>query len=129
MDDRYVRRGGVSGGYPLNPNSELFTYFDWRTGMLLWNQLKSHAAAQGHKRALVCEDTALTYAEFAARVENVAQAWLRRGLKPGDRIALHMRNGIDLATCYFACFAAGFVAVPINTRLTAAEIAYVLDHC
>jgi long-chain acyl-CoA synthetase len=97
--------------------------------MLLWNQLKSHAAAQGNKRALVCEDTALTYADFAARAEYVAQAWLRRGLQPGNRIALHMRNGIDLATCYYACFAAGFVAVPINTRLTAAEIAYVLDHC
>lgn len=96
--------------------------------MLLWKRLKSHAAAQGSKRALVCEDTVLSYAEFAARVESVANAWLREGLKPGDRIALHMLNGIDLATCYFACFAAGFVAVPVNTRLTAAEIDFVLEH-
>ena len=97
--------------------------------MLLWSQLKSHAATQGDKRALVCEDTVLTYAEFAGRVERVAHAWLRKGLRPGDRIALHMRNGIDLATGYYACFAAGFVAVPVNTRLTQAEIAFVLDHC
>src|SRR5579862_80725 len=53
---------------------------------------------------------------------------MQKGLKPGDRIALHMRNGIDLATCYYACFAAGFVAVPVNTRLTPEEIAYVLEH-
>ena len=39
-----------------------------------------------------------------------------------------MRNGIELATCYYACFAAGFVAVPVNTRLTPEEIAYVLEH-
>src|SRR5450631_184666 len=97
--------------------------------MLLWNQLKSHAVTQGDKRALVCEDTVLTYAKFAARAEHVALAWLRQGLRPGDRIALHMRNGLDLATCYYACFAAGFVAVPVNTRLTPAEIAFVLEHC
>jgi long-chain acyl-CoA synthetase len=49
-------------------------------------------------------------------------------LRPGDRIALHLRNGIDLATCYYGCFAAGFVAVPINNRLTPEEIAWVLEH-
>jgi long-chain acyl-CoA synthetase len=58
----------------------------------------------------------------------VAHAWLRKGLQRGDRIALHMRNGIELATCYYACFAAGFVAVPVNTRLTPEEIAYVLEN-
>jgi long-chain acyl-CoA synthetase len=97
--------------------------------MLIWNQLKTRAAAQPEKRALICGDTTLTYAQFATQVESVAHAWLRKGLKPGDRIALHMRNGIELATCYYACFAAGFVAVPVNTRLTPEEIAYVLEHC
>ncbi|MBZ5635364.1 MAG: AMP-binding protein [Acidobacteriia bacterium] len=96
--------------------------------MLIWNQLKAQAAAQPEKRALICGDTTLTYAQFAAQVEIVAQAWLRQGLQPGDRIALHMRNGIELATCYYACFAAGLVAVPVNTRLTPEEIAYVLEH-
>jgi long-chain acyl-CoA synthetase len=96
--------------------------------MLIWNQLKARAAAQPDKRALVCGDLTLTYAQFVAEVENVACAWLRQGLSPGDRIALHMRNSIELATCYYACFAAGFVAVPVNTRLTPEEIAYVLEH-
>ncbi len=96
--------------------------------MLVWNQLKKHAATQGDKLAVVCGDTKLTYAKFAAQAENVAHAWLRQGLRPGDRIALHLRNGSELAICYYACYAAGFVAVPINNRLTAEEIAYVLDH-
>jgi long-chain acyl-CoA synthetase len=60
--------------------------------------------------------------------ESCARSWLRQGLRPGDRIALHLRNGIELAACYYACFAAGFVAVPINNRLGAEEIAFVLDH-
>ena len=96
--------------------------------MLIWNQLKARAAATPDKPALICGDSILTYAQFAAQAENVAHAWLRKGLKPGDRIALHMRNCIELATCYYACFAAGFVAVPVNTRLTPEEIAYVLEH-
>jgi len=96
--------------------------------MLIWNQLKTCAASQPGKPALICGDTMLTYAEFAARAERVAHSWLGKGLMPGDRVALHMRNGIELATCYYACFAAGFVAVPVNTRLTLEEIAYVLEH-
>jgi len=96
--------------------------------VLIWNQLKARAATQAEKRALVCGNIALTYAQFAAQAESVAHGWLRQGLQPGDRIALHMRNSIELATCYYACFAAGFVAVPVNTRLTPEEIAYVLEH-
>ena len=96
--------------------------------MLLWNRLKAHAATQGEKLALVCGDTRLTYAQFAAQAQNVADAWRRQGLSPGDRIALHLRNGIELATGYYACFAGGFVAVPVNNRLIPEEIAYVLEH-
>ena len=96
--------------------------------MLLWDQLKSHAATQGEKLAIVCGDTRLTYAQFAEQAENVARGWLRQGLRPGDRIALHMGNSSELAACYYACFAAGFVAVPVNNRLIPEEIAYVLEH-
>ncbi len=96
--------------------------------MPIWNQLQAHVDSRGEKLAVVCDGKGLTYAQFAAQAENVAQHWLRQGLRPGDRIALHLRNGIELAVSYYACFAAGFVAVPINNRLTPEEIAYVLDH-
>src|SRR5580704_496128 len=96
--------------------------------MLIWNRLKRHAASQGEKPALVCGHARFTYAQLVAKAEDLARAWLQSGLRPGDRVALHLRNGTELATCYYACFAAGFVAVPINTRLTPEEIAYVLEH-
>src|SRR5882757_2437794 len=95
--------------------------------MLVWNRMKAQAATQGDKRALVCGDVSLSYAQFAAQAEDVAHHWLRQGLQPGDRVALHLRNGIELATCYYACFATGCVAVPVNTRLKPEEIAYVLQ--
>jgi long-chain acyl-CoA synthetase len=94
--------------------------------MLLWRQLKAHAALQHEKSAIICGDTRLTYPQFVESAERLAKSWLARGLLPGDRIALHLRNGSPLATCYYACFAAGFVAVPINNRLTPEEVAYVL---
>jgi len=96
--------------------------------MLIWNRLKRHAASQGEKQALVCGDARFTYAQLVAKAEDLARAWLQSGLRPGDRVALHLRNGAELATCYYACFAAGFVAVPINNRLTPDEIAFVLNH-
>jgi len=96
--------------------------------MLMWKQLQRHAAAQGNKPALFCENTRLSYKEFAERAELLARVWLSQGMRPGDRIALHMRNGIELATGYYACFAAGFVAVPVNTRLRAEEVSFVLEH-
>src|ERR1051325_3762992 len=96
--------------------------------MLLWTRLKSRAAANPDKLAVICGHTRLTYAQFVDQAEHLAHAWLRQGLRPGDRIALHLRNSIELATCYYACFAGGFVAVPVNTRLTPEEINYVLEH-
>ncbi len=78
--------------------------------MLIWNRLKAHAVSQGEKLAKVCGDTRLTYAQFAAKAEALAHSWLQQGLQPGDRVALHRRNGIELATCYYACSAAGVVA-------------------
>jgi long-chain acyl-CoA synthetase len=47
---------------------------------------------------------------------------------PADRVAIHLANGIDIIAAYYACFKAGLIAVPINTRLKAPEIDYVLRH-
>jgi non-ribosomal peptide synthetase component E (peptide arylation enzyme) len=59
--------------------------------MLLWTRLKSCAAAYPDKLAVICGDTRLTYAQFVDQAEHLAHAWLRQGLRPGDRIALHLR--------------------------------------
>jgi long-chain acyl-CoA synthetase len=96
--------------------------------MLIWNSLKQRAAAHPGKPALACNAKTLTYAEFLADAGRLARLWLSRGLQPGDRIALHLRNGLEFATCYYACLAAGLIAVSINNRLTPEEIAWVLEH-
>ncbi len=52
----------------------------------------------------------------------------RLGLRPGDRVALVMRNSPDYVELLFACWHAGLVAVPVNARLATAEFRYILDH-
>jgi acyl-CoA synthetase (AMP-forming)/AMP-acid ligase II len=58
----------------------------------------------------------------------MASALLRLGVQRGDRVALLFANGPELVFSYFACFKAGAVAVPVNTRYQVPEIVYVLNH-
>jgi acyl-CoA synthetase (AMP-forming)/AMP-acid ligase II len=80
------------------------------------------------KTALVIEEQRLSYAELDRRAQDLARRLLISGAAPGDRVALHMHNGAALAVSYFGCFYAGMIAVPINTRMNAPEIEYVLQH-
>jgi fatty-acyl-CoA synthase len=52
----------------------------------------------------------------------------RAGLKNGDRVAFLALNSEPLLLAHFAVPQAGGVLVAINTRLTAAEVEYILEH-
>ncbi len=71
----------------------------------------------------------LDYRLLAGRVSVIA-ANLRGqlGLKPGDRVALVMKNCPEYAELMFACWHAGLTAVPVNAKLAGAEFRYILDH-
>jgi long-chain acyl-CoA synthetase len=96
--------------------------------MELSSLLGEAAARHSEKTALIGKQSAMSYREVALKAQAVAHDLLAFGAEPGGRIALHMRNGTAIAVCYFACFYAGMIAVPINTRMKAPEIDYVLEH-
>jgi acyl-CoA synthetase (AMP-forming)/AMP-acid ligase II len=52
----------------------------------------------------------------------VAGAWT------GDRVAIHWFNSLEAVYVVFACLKSGLIAVPINVRLKAPEVAYALAH-
>jgi long-chain acyl-CoA synthetase len=89
-----------------------------------------HDAAQRfpNKSGFVGHRRTLSYLEFDLEAQHLALRLIGAGVGLGDRVALHMHNGPELAVGFFACFYAGAIAVPINTRLTAPEVAYVLEH-
>jgi len=70
-----------------------------------------------------------TWAEFAARTSSVAGGLQSSfGLRPGDRVAIVMRNRPEYLEAKFAIWHAGMVVVPVNARLHREEIAYILEH-
>jgi acyl-CoA synthetase (AMP-forming)/AMP-acid ligase II len=61
--------------------------------------------------------------------ERLGNALLGLGLRKGDRVALLGYNCLEWMEMYVALARAGLVAVPINFRLVAAEIEYIVTHC
>lgn len=77
--------------------------------------------------ALVCGAEQLTYGELRDRVAHCASAWQRRGLVPGDRVAIKLPDGSDSVCAFLGAIWAGGVAVMINPRLPRAEWQVMLD--
>ncbi|MET0209311.1 MAG: AMP-binding protein, partial [Burkholderiaceae bacterium] len=67
------------------------------------------------------------YAALARRVACMAGAMREAGLVPGDRVLLASRNAPAYVETLFACWWAGLVAVPVNSKLHAKELAFVLE--
>lgn len=68
-----------------------------------------------------------TFAETHARASKLAASLRARGLRPGDRVALLAENEIEYTEIQIACQRGGFVLVPLNYRLAAAELAYLIE--
>ena len=74
-----------------------------------------------HRRALRDECGELSYADLAAVMDGVAVGLLNAGVRPGDRVVTAMEPSIPHTMVILGAMAAGIVAAPLNTRLTAAE--------
>ena len=96
--------------------------------LLLGDILRRHAAVRGGKTAYVVGDARVTYGAFHARSNQLARALARLGVRRGDRVAVLAANRGEYPIIYFAAIKLGAIVVPINTRFTAAEIAYVVGH-
>src|SRR5215208_1931400 len=78
--------------------------------------------------AVVYGDVRRTYAELRERVNRLSSALRARGLEQHDRVAALCPNVPELLELHHAVPQAGGVLVAINTRLSASEIAYILEH-
>ena len=84
--------------------------------MSLASLLCDAASRVPNKPALYIKDRVFTYAELDGEAQRLARRLVACGAKPGDRVALHMQNGAEIAIAYFACFLAGAIAVCRLTR-------------
>ena len=69
----------------------------------------------------------LTYGELWERAGAGRRRAASAGVACGDRVAVRLPNGIDWVLAFFGAQLLGAVAVPVNTRLTNEEVAYVLS--
>ncbi|MDQ5845102.1 MAG: long-chain fatty acid--CoA ligase [Acidobacteriota bacterium] len=68
-----------------------------------------------------------TYVEFQRAVSRAAQLLVAHGIGKGDAVSLLMPNSAEYVIAYFACWALGAVAGPVNSLLKAEEIAFVVN--
>ena len=80
------------------------------------------------KTAVVHADRRYSYRQFAERVNRLATRLRAGGLQKHDRVAFLSPNIPPLLEASFAVPAAGGILVAINTRLSAGEIGYILQH-
>lgn len=91
------------------------------------SELLDRMAARYPDRPFVIgEETVFSYADLAAWSASLARGLVGHGVRRGDRVALVLPNGPDVIAARFAVARAGAVAVPVNFRLRAGELARVL---
>jgi fatty-acyl-CoA synthase len=90
--------------------------------------IRYHAQRTPDRVALICGDECIVYAELMRRIETTA-GWLgARGIGPGDVVALLMKNSPAFLELTFAISHLGAVSLPINYRLAADEVGYIVDN-
>lgn len=67
------------------------------------------------------------YGAFDAKAASVAAALIARGVGPGDRVAIFMKNVPDYLTVEYGAWYAGAAVVPINAKLHAREAAWIIE--
>jgi fatty-acyl-CoA synthase len=70
----------------------------------------------------------MNYAQLAERVGRLANALKRLGVKPGDRVATFAWNNSRHLELYFAVPCMGAVLHPLNLRLPADQVAFIVQH-
>ncbi|MDX1983791.1 MAG: AMP-binding protein [Bryobacteraceae bacterium] len=79
-----------------------------------------------NKTALEYRGASFTFGEIEKRSNRVAQLFLRRGLKPGDRLCVYLGNCVEMIDIFLACVKTGVIFVPINVLYRDREISHIL---
>jgi long-chain acyl-CoA synthetase len=100
-----VTRGGLQMEMTMTPTGTLY-----------------HRVTGPKKVAFIKDQEIWTYERLATEVDRLARGLVERGLRKGDRVALHLANLPELVIAYHACFRIGAIAAPLNIRFKTAEL-------
>ncbi|MDT7756844.1 MAG: long-chain acyl-CoA synthetase [Mycobacterium sp.] len=91
-------------------------------------QIREHVASGKPAVILATAGTTLSFAELEARANRLAHYWRAAGLREGDTIAAILENNEHVHAVMWAARRSGLYYALINTHLTAAEAAYIVDN-
>lgn len=95
--------------------------------MLLRNVLEHAVKLYGDKVAIIDGDSRYTYRQASDRIHRLASGLLGLGLQPGDHIAILANNSHRYYETYFVADIAGMPLAPLNIRLAAHELEFILN--
>lgn len=98
--------------------------------MNLSRTLQTVAKHMRQAPAISFEGRQLTYGAFEHQAACIAGALrTKHGLAAGDRVAIVMENCLEFLPALYGIWRAGMTAVPVNAKLHAKEIAWILEDC
>jgi long-chain acyl-CoA synthetase len=91
-------------------------------------QIRPHVGADKPAVILYPSGTVVTFDDLEARANRLAHRFRQAGLREGDTVAILMENNEHIHAVMWAARRSGLYYVPINTHLTPAEAAYIVDN-
>ena len=92
----------------------------------LFDVAERNARLYPDRPAFVLASERVSHAAYLTRVDRLAVGLARAGICPGDRIAVVSQNNLEFVDLYGAAARLGAIVVPINWRLSAEEITYIV---
>ncbi len=89
--------------------------------------MKERVRASGARTAIDYNGRQFTYEEVNSRVNRLANGLTGLGVGRGDRVAFMLTNSVEMFEGLLACAKIGAIYLPINCRLSAAEVQYILS--
>lgn len=119
----------TSGEAAIETKIELDTSLAPRWEWLNLPHLVDRVGIEPERTAIVFEDQTRTYGELRERQRRVANALLELGIEPMDRVAVISSNRLEYMEIEIGIAGARAIMVPLNWRLSAREIGFLMQRC
>ncbi len=95
--------------------------------MLLNRALRRAVRYFPNNIATIFDGQRQSYRELGHRVKALARSMSELGIGRGDHVAVYLLNSSQFLETVYACFEIGAVIVPLNTRLAADELVFIIN--
>ena len=95
--------------------------------LTLQDVIERNAHLHASRTAFLCAGQRVTHADYAARAARLAAGLAAAGVRAGDRVGILAHNCLEYVDLFGAAARLAAIVVPINWRLSAAEVAFVIE--